>query len=270
MVERIEQEIVALKQTLNQLGEELHQAYRDYLAALGQAVRQQLILAAYRLCTQGYPQQFLQLSLRQRQNLQDALKQLTHKLQTDLQTLAETPISAAPAPETEASDHTGEPLSPAPTDDWPETLIRWQAGLEKGITEQLHQGSHAANRLLQQEGILPPHLPEPLLAVVAQAETGSAMAGSPNLLNLVIEVPGEASETKAEEIRLDGPKLQIMTIHLRLAEVELADPALMAARHKIRPLVTRLKALRQEYQKKQRQWAVAAAEAAWRAGWTND
>jgi len=69
-VERIAQEIATLDQATADLAEALHGTYASYLNRLGQAVRQQLILACYHVCTQGYPESFLQLAFSQRQQLQ--------------------------------------------------------------------------------------------------------------------------------------------------------------------------------------------------------
>ncbi|MEO0686034.1 MAG: hypothetical protein AAFY76_13590, partial [Cyanobacteria bacterium J06649_11] len=68
-IERIEQDIVELEKTIKVIAQQLQNAYTSYLEVLGQALRQQLILASYHLCTQGYPESFLKLSLSQRQKL---------------------------------------------------------------------------------------------------------------------------------------------------------------------------------------------------------
>jgi hypothetical protein len=80
-VERIEQEIAVLDRSLETIAQEFRDSYRQYLTALGQAVKQQLILAAYYLCTQGYPERFLKLSLHQRQELQRSLRQVAQQSQ---------------------------------------------------------------------------------------------------------------------------------------------------------------------------------------------
>jgi hypothetical protein len=75
-IERIERDIEALQEAISALASELETSYTAYLTALGQALRQQLILASYHLCTQGYPESFLRLSLSQRQKLQQELRKL--------------------------------------------------------------------------------------------------------------------------------------------------------------------------------------------------
>lgn len=74
-IERIERDIEALEAQVRAIAAELHANYIRYYTALGAAVRQQLILATYHLCTQGYPEAFLKLSLSQRQKLQQSIRQ---------------------------------------------------------------------------------------------------------------------------------------------------------------------------------------------------
>ncbi len=86
-IERIEQDIVGLEKAIGAISQELQNAYESYLLVLGQAVHQQLILATYHLCTQGYPEQFLRLSLNQRQKLQQAMRKLAVAASQDMQAL---------------------------------------------------------------------------------------------------------------------------------------------------------------------------------------
>ncbi len=86
-IERIEQDIVELETTIGAIAQQLQKAYSGYLEILGQAVSQQLILASYHLCTQGYPERFLKLSLNQREKLQQAMRQLAKGALKDMQAL---------------------------------------------------------------------------------------------------------------------------------------------------------------------------------------
>ncbi len=83
-IEQVERELNSLNQAIASLAEEYYSVYSSYLSALGQAVRQQMILASYHVCTRGYPQQFLTLSLNQQQQLQRDLRQLAKQAQADL------------------------------------------------------------------------------------------------------------------------------------------------------------------------------------------
>ncbi|GAB4461359.1 MAG: hypothetical protein OHK0037_10250 [Elainellaceae cyanobacterium] len=83
-VEQIEQDLAALEAAIATLQQEFEQVYRSYLAELGGTTRQQLIMASYHLCTQGYPDAFLGLSVGQREALQRSLRQVAHTAQERL------------------------------------------------------------------------------------------------------------------------------------------------------------------------------------------
>jgi len=245
-VERIERDIAALEEEIGVIAAELGSAYTNYLTALGQAVRQHLILASYNLCTQGYPEPFLSLSFSQRQQLQQAIRKLGQQAADQLLAQTQTEESEAAYPSNAR------------------LLAQWQQNLEAAIALTLKTFSRDANRLLQQAGILPKKLPEPLLEAAAKAEASAeATAGPPNILNLLIE-------TENDDESEDGTITHVIAIHLRLSEIEFADAKVRVGRSQIRNLLLKANSLGQEYQKKQREWAVAQAEAAWRVSWSED
>ncbi|MFQ3616302.1 MAG: hypothetical protein SNJ57_10795 [Cyanobacteriota bacterium] len=83
-VEQIEQDLAVLREAIAKLQQEFEQVYRGYLAELGTTARQQLIMASYHLCTQGYPDAFLNLSVSQREALQRSLRQVAQATQDRL------------------------------------------------------------------------------------------------------------------------------------------------------------------------------------------
>lgn len=323
-VEQIEQEIADLEQAVEAIAQEFQAAYCQYLTGLGQAVRQQLILASYYLCTQGYPDQFLKLSLGQRQELQQALRSLAQEAQTELLAyLDRAPFEDAPVAEPEPpradeddpstrvlelaelvsqlvadashpqfelleADATDEdkaleeaepPESPEPTTRQTasllkphlprpplskvEKLARWHEQIESGMVEVLQTLSQAANRLLHQADILPNRLPEAVIAAATKAGMASeAVAGPPNLLNLLIEGKSDAQD--------DVSILRIIAIRLRLGEIEFSHAELSNGRSQLRKLNARLVQLGRTYQKKTKERAIAQAEHAWRASWFDE
>ena len=324
-VEQIERDIAALEQAIADLAEDFHKTYSSYLTALGQAVKQQLILASYHLCTQGYPKAFLQLSFSQRQQLQQELRSLAQQTQTKLLSqLQDTDPGSSAEIETEEllpseanpltdnlidldegamSTPTGPgnpvtvavppnvgdfqaaldlaafslssmeaELSAQMTSEQPlsssERLAHWQEQLEQAIAAQLQTVSHDANRLLQQSGILPQKLPEPILEAAVKSEAADSVAGPPNLLNLLVETAGASGTKKSSEG--NRAALHVIAIHLRLSEVEFTDSTVMTWRTKIRNLAVRLNSLGREYDKRQQERAIAEAEAAWRASWCEE
>lgn len=296
-IERIEQDLAALEEATALLRAELNKTYFHYLQLLGQAVRRQLILASYQVCTHGYPEAFLGLSFNQRQKLQQSIQQMGKKAQEQLLshleaskkvTHAEVTDSdeAPPQPELNSSeppqDDTPEPLSivepipgnieapetidiTSPELTKPEQLAQWQEQLEEAIAQTLETLSLKSNRLLQETGIIPSKLPAAVLEAAAKADssTESVTVGSPNLLNLLME-------TESEDDSEDSTLTRIIAINLRLSEIEFADPALNAGRNQIRNLSAKRNTLHREYHKKQRERSVAQAEAAWRASWFED
>lgn len=124
-VERIEQEIAALDRSVIALTQEFHDTYRQYLDALGQAIRQQLILAGYHLCTHGYPERFLTLSLNQRQQLQQTLRELAKQAHEQLlHRVAQHPLESDAQPSKPSFATHSPDLSPdSATDLLPETSL---------------------------------------------------------------------------------------------------------------------------------------------------
>ncbi len=284
-IERIEKDITDLKEGISAIAHELNLAYVRYINILGSALQKQLILAGYYLCTQGYPDEFLNLSLNQRQKLQQGIRKFSQQAAKELISYIQPPeITQREAvveteekenietenPENEGNEENEEneqqPQALDPSN--PIELVEWQQDLEEAIQETLKKVSQKANILIQKTGVLPKKLPEPILvaatAAAASSESSSNMIPSPpNLLNLVIEISDEEDSE-------DSNLTQIMAIHLRLGEIEFADATLLSERKGIRNILMQLNKLGREYQKRQRELKIAEAEAAWRASWFED
>ncbi len=101
-ITRIEQDIDDLEQELIAIAQELGETYVEYLAVLSNAVQQQIVLTTYRLCTQGYPQRFLKLSVGDRQHLQQAIQTLAKTTRQNL--LNPTQLDALTAPFSKEAD----------------------------------------------------------------------------------------------------------------------------------------------------------------------
>lgn len=331
-VEKVTKELTDLEQSSKTLADEFYQTFLKYLNALGQVVKSQLILASYHLCTQGYPQAFLALSLNEKQKMQSAIRQVANVGVQELSILLplslrveqksqtqksqnqkklsdatdeiieklfdeldkndegedqevvieydanepqdETNISIAPeeisiAPEEMSNQQASEVLTN------PIQLYQWHQKIEKGILEVLQTISRTTNSQLQTYNILPRHLPEILLEAAARASSyGEPVGNMPNLLTLTIELgnPEDLKKSKnsdEKEVKLKNA-INLLTIHLRLSELEFSDPVVMAERNKIRQLSHRLNGLKREYEKKQKERTIAEAEAAWRSSWCEE
>lgn len=87
-IEQIDKDLAVISDSIQALAEDLRKTDADYLSALGNAVRQQFILACYYLCTQGYPKSFLKLSFSERQDLQQGLQRLAQQTEESLKELS--------------------------------------------------------------------------------------------------------------------------------------------------------------------------------------
>jgi hypothetical protein len=370
-VEQVEQDIAALTKATIAIANDFHTLYASYLKALGETVRQQLILAGYHVCTQGYPSQFMALSVNQQQELQQALRELAKQVQANiLETLSKpgttepslidlignallgdlllsnpsisNPLISNPLisstlmvdgsigdgsisdgsisdPAIGKALDPGTPSSPSSDSDsmvpsqelptlpspptkplTPDDVAEWQEILEQSITGELRSASHYANRILQQSGILPKKLPDALLQAAGKSDMAEMAAPSPNLLNVLIEAIDEQENLGQQHLEDDDDALDdddlddaldddldedlndthdygnstaivhIVAVHLRLAEIEFADPKTTAFRNRLRSLSHKLKLLGRHYRRKRRELAIAQAQSAWRASWTGD
>lgn len=294
-IEQIERDIAALSVSVGAIAQELASVYTNYLIVLGQAARAQLILASYQICTQGYPKQFLSLSVSQRQQLQQAIRklgknaaeQLINLVKSELEELTSESESPKDKQDTKDQEEMGKridlsPPSPLnasllaegnpPTQEVPPhhsplatrlcdplQLAQWQHNIEQALAHTLKTLSWETNRLLQQAGILSQKLPVPLLEAATAASDADSAPGAPNLMNLLIETQSEEEESTS--------MTQLIAIQLRLSEIEFADANVRAARNQIRQLEPKVNLLKREYQKKQQERIIAQAEAAWRSGW---
>ncbi len=281
-IEKIDRDITGLQGAIATIAQEIRSAYSSYLAALGQAVRQQMVMASYHLCTQVYPETFLNLSLNRRQHLQQALQQLGQQAEQQLGSYLQLFFTF------ENSELTVTEIK---------NLGQIPASLEQAIIEELRTISRTANHLLQNCDVLPGTAIEALLEVAAKAEdSGGAVSGPPNLLTALVEAKdssafdaammSEQSQVVSTSSEKNGdmssedvsqllnhafststPTSAVVIIYLRLDEIEFADSTVMAWRNQIRKFLARLASLLQELEKKQRERIVAEAQIAWRSSW---
>lgn len=283
-IELIERDITALQEAIRAIARSLQNAYASYCHSLGAACTKQLILASYYLCTQGYPEKFLNLSLNQRQKLQQGIRNLGTQSAELLRSYLDAQGMSTDEVE-EVDEEVREILSESsdlpmsnvtinnsrPDLSNPMEILEWQEDTEDFIQGVLKNISRETNILLQRFCIITEKIPEHLLeaaaavmeptATLSLSETSAqVMPGLPNLLNLVVEIENEQSPE-------DSKITQVMAINLRLAEIEFADVKLSSDRRQIRHILVQLQKVARDYQKKQRERSVAQAESAWRASW---
>ncbi|MEA5452010.1 hypothetical protein VB780_25770 [Leptolyngbya sp. CCNP1308] len=397
-VESIRKDLKGLEGATAVLADEFSQVYATYLTVLGQTLRRQVIMAAYHLCTQVYPEEFLTLAVSDRGRLQQSLQTLGHKAQDWLQQLmeADPPLAepnldptdlnrleaalvalAQPSTEAEESsdDAPSEPEAITPEDSAPEdsaeepdleaieegsedaiaadfdanpaaeslealplsladasssdnadsaapalnpqqimqsvimaaisgdiedrfsdrpftgdpltpTLVaKHHLILEQRIRDVLQRVSRKANRLLRKAQVIP-DLPEPVLEAAADADMAIPKGRAvPNVLNVLVAMAGdmpaqfdrqetddegETDDLEDDDEALESSMTHLAAIQLRLSDLEFGDVQTALWRSKLRTAVGRLRKLGKQYQRAERELAIAQAEQAWRSVWSDD
>lgn len=88
-IQQVKQDLENLKLAVADTATEFEELHLKYLNLLSQSLKQQLILACYQICTRLYPQSFLELSLSEKQNLQQDLRQIGIRLEPKLTEILE-------------------------------------------------------------------------------------------------------------------------------------------------------------------------------------
>ncbi len=244
-LEQLHQEITALTQTAAELAQAIREAFSGYLTALAKAIQTQLTQTSFHLCTQMYPAAFLQLSVSERQSLQQEIQGVIREL------VASLPETQHPLKSLIESDDLN-----------PTRLVETWEAMEQGIIQQLRQGARMLNQQLEAHHIMKFRSLDKLLDIAAKAEAaGRTITNPPHLLKAMVD-PSRDDE-------LD-PGEPVVAIYLQLADLEFTDPALMNWRQHLRPLIQKMIQLQKTYAQKQEDLLIAEASAAWRSIWVAD
>lgn len=264
-IQAIEKDLRALEGQAADLGKQFQQVYESYLQRLGEILRHQLALAGYQLCTQKYPAAFLQLRLKQQQDLQSALRQFGKAAaeQLRIEKIATEDLQPDTADDATSDDaETAARTKPIPAEYW----LGWVQRCEQAIAQILQKTTLAANELLQKLGILPERLPVGALEVAARArETGTPNAA--NLSEITVELRTKPKEGEEET---DGEVVTAAIVQLRLGDLELTDPTLQGQRRRLQELGRNLGASVTKYRRVTQEQAIAQAELAWRTSWFDE
>lgn len=91
LVEQLTQKLASLDRQTDELKAKLDLTYDSYLNVLQRVLRQQVLLACYHICTEGYPEEFVKLSMTQRYDLQKQIKTIAKDIGSVLTTLLTDP-----------------------------------------------------------------------------------------------------------------------------------------------------------------------------------
>lgn len=176
----------------------------------------------------------------------------------------------------------------------PTRLAKQHIFLEQQIRILLQKISKQVNQRLQDAEIIP-NLPEAILDAASESEVGPMRGRAvPNVLSVLVAMAGNMDDALDEEEEAsdhdrldddpedsdnpgeddDDPRDGLMThlaaVHLRLADLEFGDVQSSMGRSKLRAALGHLRKLGKQYQKVQRELAIAEAEQAWRAVWYDE
>jgi hypothetical protein len=245
-LEQLRQETTKLRTAAATIGTELQQMLVEYFDRLRHAVPQQLVLSSFHLCTQVYPEGFLQLSTSNRETLQRHIRQLGTETSESLADLL--PIFLEIDCATEAD---------------PAALLEAWEIMEAGISGRLQDTSRQVNHLLQDAQVMQIKALDKLLATAVRAEdSGRTVTNPPHLLKALVD----QEEENEDEDDLDP----VIAIYLQLGDLEFTDSELMSKRQRLRPLLQKLAQVQQTYAQKQEEQLTAEAIAAWKATWVSD
>lgn len=101
---QVEEKLKEIEVAIAEIAKEFYDTYEGYFKVLGEGIGQQLIFASYHICTQGYPEAFLNLSFSQRQKMQSELREIAKLPVRELEEL----LAQIPE-EQENSDETSAP-----------------------------------------------------------------------------------------------------------------------------------------------------------------
>lgn len=202
----------------------------------------------------------------------------------DPQKLVQSVIMAAIASEVQEafSDRpfTGDALTP--------TLVaKHHLILEQMIREVLHRVSKKANQLLRKAQVTP-DLPDAVVEAASDADVAMPKGRSvPNILNVLVAMAGDGGgefdrrddsdddnpdmeDEDEDEEAMEGTMTHLAAVQLRLSDLEFGDVQTALWRSKLRTAVGKLRKLGKQYQRAERELAIAQAEQAWRAVWYDD
>lgn len=238
----IQKEIAKLNTKAHELRLEFAAAYQTYLAALSQSVQPQLVQVCFQLCTERHAEQFLALSLTQRQTLQQDIQKLGHNLGEGI--IQQGKISLPSDPPLEVT---------------PESLLTTIKDLEESVSTRLQETSLELNQLLERNNIVKIKSLETLFEIATKAEkAGRSITNPPLLVKAIMDVKEEEEAS---------PIQPLTAIYLQVADLEFADAKLLGARQPIRQLRQSLDRLQKKYAQKLEEEVMAEASAAWRACW---
>lgn len=276
-IKQIETELEALNSQGSAIAQQLEAVTLEYVDVLGETLQQQLIFSVYQICTQEYPQAFLNLSLSEQQALQNKVRSLGQEAQNNLK-IGKDILEKLPQNEEGESSETLANNVEIPNKNYQDNansqtqidqVIASSHLREEAMKMILENVSSQTNTTLQEMGILPQGFPKEMIEAALQSEGAGSMSDrAPGVLKLMLEV--ERTNKQQNTDREENEVMELALVRLRGAELEFAAPSLNVKRREIRKLVQQLKQLQEQCYKLLEERAIAQAEMAWRSSWLEE
>ncbi len=204
---QVQQELAEIKKNVVKSSQDLEALYDQYIFSLTESVQRQLILAIYQLCTQVYPEEFVALSLTQRQDLQQSIRKLGQEMSS---LLAQKPTAEDLSQEQTDLDLIADMLKNLP-------LGR---SVNKDQDPELDENSQNSLEEQEEEG-------------TEEQELASSEEQDPTTA-IVIQTDQEISVENLAELNLE--KLQSLSIQTKnvdkITEIDLSNPRHLILWHK--------------------------------------
>lgn len=276
-IKQIETELEALNSQGSAIAQQLEAVTLEYVDVLGETLQQQLIFSVYQICTQEYPQAFLNLSLSEQQALQNKVRSLGQEAQNNLKIGKDILEKLQQNEEGESSETLANNVE-IPNKNYQDNansqtqidqVIASSHLREEAMKMILENVSSQTNTTLQEMGILPQGFPKEMIEAALQSEGAGSMSDrAPGVLKLMLEV--ERTNKQQNTDREENEVMELALVRLRGAELEFAAPSLNVKRREIRKLVQQLKQLQEQCYKLLEERAIAQAEMAWRSSWLEE
>jgi hypothetical protein len=79
-IEQLHQEMDQLRKTTSEVGLELRQVLTEYFAVLVRSLQRQVVMSSFHLCTEVYPEAFLERSVFERETLQQNIRKVSREM----------------------------------------------------------------------------------------------------------------------------------------------------------------------------------------------
>ncbi len=258
-LQQLENDLADLEKQVLQFSPTFFQKYQQYLDILSQLTRKELILVSYQVCTEIHPSRFLEISVNQRGQIQEKIRNYANSIENRLKTAMDFFSNESGHSSEDGELKINEYLVNAKK---PQELLMWSNNVEHTIDQIFNHYSDLLNRYFIETKILPDNIPSKILELVSDSQNeGPNFNGYTSLVQLVITADETATENKDFKIS------NVVVIYLNRVKLELANPVLERAHRQIRSHYEQLKAQTQTYKKNEQELIIAKSQSAWRALW---